>query len=180
VQHTRVVHCVCCALEQPAPPAARHIAHNAPRCVRCVDHDGTSLAEVARREADHAQLYRRALADAQDEIFFAHSERDVYADRTDAAYATRELLVRALSQIDAHHHYRGSRCSCGRRGCRVVEVLADPRVSRLVRSYDEEKRTLRELRIANPELWGDSWDDIDVTLVYPKPRKKAAGRHRAG
>lgn len=179
MQHARVIHCVCCALDQPAPPAARDTG-GAPHCVRCLDHGGESLADVARREADHAQLYRRSLSDAQDDILFAQGERDVYQDKIQAAYATRELLVRTLSRIDAHHHYRGTRCSCGKRRCRVVEVLSDPRVARLVRSYDEERRTLRELRDANPELWGDSWDYIDVTLVYPKPTKKAVGRHRAG
>jgi len=147
--------------------------------VRCLEHHGVTLADIARREADHVQLYRRALADAQDEIFFAQSERDVYGDRVQAAYAARDLLVRTLARVGAVHHSRGGRCSCGRRGCRVADVLAEPRVARLVRGYDEEQRVLRELRTANPELWGDSWDDIDVTLVYPTRKKKAAGRHRA-
>lgn len=178
MQHTRVIHCVCCTLDQPAAPAALD-AGDAPRCVRCLEHHGVTLADIARREADHVQLYRRALADAQDEIFFAQSERDVYGDRVQAAYAARDLLVRTLARVGAVHHSRGGRCSCGRRGCRVADVLAEPRVARLVRGYDEEQRVLRELRTANPELWGDSWDDIDVTLVYPTRKKKAAGRHRA-
>lgn len=174
---TRVLHCVCCALEQPAP---RNFADGGvPRCLRCLDHRGDTIADVARREADHAQLYRRALTDAQDDALLAQSERDYCRDKMQAAYETREMLVKVLADIDSAHHYRGNRCSCGKRGCRVVERLADPRVARLVRSYDEERRTLRELRNANPDLWAESWDYIDVTLVYPARARRTGGRHRA-
>jgi hypothetical protein len=144
-----------------------------------VDHRGDTIADVARREADHAQLYRRALTDAQDDALLAQSERDYCRDKMQAAYETRELLVKVLADIESAHHYRGNRCSCGKRGCRVVEQLADPRVARLVRTYDEERRTLRELRNANPDLWAESWDYIDVTLVYPARARRTGGRHRA-
>ena len=72
-----------------------------------------------------------------------------------------------LSQIEDLHHLRGKRCTCGRRGCRVATALADPRVARLIRMYDEVRRTLRELHAANPDRWIDKWDYIDVSLVYP-------------
>jgi hypothetical protein len=104
-------------------------------------------------------------------------------DRMKSAYESREMLVSVLSRIEDLHHPRGKGCACGKRRCRVVDVLSDPRVARLIRSYDEERRTLRELREANPELWADSWDYIDVTLVYPDqhgPRRAAErGRHRS-
>jgi hypothetical protein len=58
--------------------------------------------------------------------------------------------------------------------------LGDPRVARLVRTYDEVQRTLRELHDANPDRWIDKWDYIDVSLVYPEPRRHhSGGRHRA-
>lgn len=175
---TRVLHCACCALEQPAP--RDFVEGSAPRCLRCLDHHGATIADVARRESDHAQLYRRALIDAQDDVLLARSERDYCSDKMQAAYDTREMLVKVLADIESHHHPRGNRCSCGKRGCRVGELLADPRVARLIRSYDEERRTLRELRNANPDLWAESWDYIDVTMVYPaRARRSGTGRHRA-
>ena len=149
------------------------------RCVRCRSHDGDSLEAVARREGDHVELYKHALIEAQNDTVLAESERDVYRDQMQAAYGTREMLVKIMSEIDEIHHYRGSRCVCGKRTCKVVELLAEPRVARLVRSFDEERRTLRELRNANPELWAETWDCIDVTLVYPNQQRSTAGRHRA-
>jgi hypothetical protein len=177
VRGTRVIHCACCALEQPAPRS--FIEGDVPRCLRCVDHQGGAIADVARRESDHAQLYRRALIDTQDDVLLARSERDFCQDKMQTVYETRELLVKVLADIESLHHYRGNRCSCGKRGCRVMELVADPRVARLIRSYDEERRTLRELRNANPDLWAESWDYIDVTLVYPEQERRAGGRHRA-
>jgi hypothetical protein len=97
-----------------------------------------------------------------------------------SAYDSRETLVAVLSRIEDLHHPRGKGCSCGKRRCRVIDILSDPRIARLIRSYDEERRTLRELRDANPELWADSWDYIDVTLVYPEThRRPERGRHRS-
>lgn len=138
---------------------------------------------MAQREADHAQLYRRALTDAQDDILLANTERDWSREEMQSAFENRSVLIRALSAIEEEHHFRGGRCACGRRGCRTAESLSDPRVSRLLRSFDEEQRTLHELRVANPELWADPddelWDFVDVTLVYPKRERRTAGRHRA-
>jgi hypothetical protein len=152
-------------------------------CMRCEGHQGETLNMVARREADHVVMYRHALHDAQDDVLLARRERDHLRDRMKSAYGSREMLVSVLSRIEDLHHPRGKSCSCGKRRCRVVEVLADPRVARLIRSYDEERRTLRELREANPELWADSWDYIDVTLVYPDQhgarRPAERGRHRS-
>ncbi|HET6877528.1 MAG TPA: hypothetical protein VFH38_08370 [Jatrophihabitans sp.] len=151
------------------------------RCVRCRSHDGDSVEAVARRDGDHVELYKHALVEAQNDAVLAESERDVYRDQMQAAYGTREMLVKIMSEIDAVHHVRGNRCACGKRGCKVVRLLGDPRVARLIRGYDEEQRTLRELRNANPELWAETWDCIDVTLVYPQRQQQrpTAGRHRA-
>jgi hypothetical protein len=175
---TRVIHCTCCSLEQPAPRS--HADGGIPRCLRCADHDGSTLADLSRRESDHARLYRRALAEAQDDVLLAQTERDFCQDKMQAAYDTRELLVRVLGEVAGLHHRRGSRCSCGKRSCRVADLVGEARIARLIRSYDEEQRTLRELRNANPDLWADSWDSIDVTLVYPTAgRRSGGGRHRA-
>lgn len=176
---SRLIHCACCGLDQNAAADETDVRPWA-ICVRCATHRGDSVEEYARREADHATMCKHALVDAQDDTILARSERDHFRDRMKAAYSSRELLVKVLSRIDDEHHYRGKRCVCGARGCRVVQVLADPKVARLIRSYDEERRTLRELRNANPDAWTDRWDYIDVTLVYPKREHRGGvGRHRA-
>ena len=182
MRSTRVIHCACCGLEQ-------HALVDSVRplptlwCMRCEGHQGDTLTMVARREADHVALYRHALHDAQDDVLLARRERDHVRDRMKSAYDSREMLVGILSRIEDLHHPRGKGCSCGKRRCRVIDVLSYPRVSRLIRSYDEERRTLRELREANPDMWADSWDYIDVTLVYPEREQSRRpvdrGRHRS-
>lgn len=176
---TRVIHCACCGLEQNVSvDGAEYRAVMS--CGRCAPHRGDTTETFAMREADHAAMYRHALADAQDDTILAYGERDFYRDKMKVAYSSRELLVQVLSQIEHVHHHRGKRCACGKLNCRVVELLADPRVARLVRTYDEERRTLRELRNANPNAWTDKWDYIDESIVYPvRPRRNGGGRHRA-
>jgi hypothetical protein len=174
---TRIIHCACCGLDQNAAGIESSAWTS---CVRCASHRGDSIEAYARREADHAAMAKHALVDAQDDTVLARGERDYYRDKMKSAYDSRELLVQVLSQIDGVHHYRGKRCACGARGCRVVQMLADPKVARLIRTYDEERRTLRELRNANADAWTDKWDYIDVTLVYPNREQPGrAGRHRA-
>lgn len=125
-------------------------------------------------------MCHRALYDAQDEALLAQGERDHYRAKMQAAYASRETLVHSLSAIHHLHHVRGKRCSCGRRSCRIAALLAEPSVARLVRTYDEVHRAMRELRNANPDAWVDKWDYIDVSLVFPEPRRHSSrGRHRA-
>ena len=175
----RMIRCVCCGLHRPATgqggdPAVRRT------CVRCVAHNDDTLANLAARESDHAAMYSHALIDAQDEAILARGERDLYYDKMQAAYSSRELLVQVLSQIEDVHHLRGKRCVCGKRTCRVATAVSDPRVARLIRTYDEARRTLRELRNANPDRWTEKWDYIDVSLVYPQAQRHSGrGRHRA-
>jgi hypothetical protein len=176
VRGTQVIHCVCCGLDQHAP--VRRGERPPIVCLRCEDHRGHAAEQVAVRESEHAMLQQRALLDAQDDVLLARGERDFYHDRMTDAYTSRELLLGILARIDAMHHHRGDRCSCGRRGCHIASWIGDPRVINLIRHYDEEKRTLRELRNANPDKWADHWDYIDVSLVYPDPTGYG-GRHRA-
>jgi hypothetical protein len=184
MRSTRMIHCACCDLDQSAVVESARPVPNL-WCVRCEGHRGETLTMIARREADHVAMYRHALHDAQDDVLLAQRERDHLRDRMKTAYDSREMLVALLSRIEDLHHARGRGCSCGKRRCRVVDLLSDPRVARLIRSYDEERRTLRELREANPEMWADSWDYIDVTLVYPEGRgtdrddRLDRGRHRS-
>ena len=178
MHNTSGFRCKCCGLHQAssysADPAAVH------SCARCREHSDETLEDFAAREADHVAMYHHALIDAQDETLLAQGERDHYRAKMQAAYASRELLVQVLAQLEDQHHLRGKRCTCGRRGCRVATALADPRVARLVRTYDEARRTLVELRNANPDGWVEKWDYIDVSLVYPNtPRAAPRGRHRA-
>lgn len=168
--------CTCCGLHQASPMGSDGAAFH--RCVRCAEHADRTIDDLAARDADHAAMYQHALIDAQDETLLARSERDHYRTKMHAAYASREVLVQVLSQIDDLHRARGKRCSCGRRGCRIATLLGDPRVARLIRTYDEVRRTLRELREANPDRWVEKWDYIDVSLVYPRTRP-GRGRHRA-
>lgn len=169
--------CTCCGLHTTPFGAA---GASVKLCVRCRHHSGDTSESLAAREADHAAMYQRALFDAQDEALLAQGERDHYRVKMQAAYSSRELLVQVLSEIDHLHHRRGRRCSCGRRSCPISARLADPRVTRLVRRYDELQRTLRELHDANPDRWIDKWDYIDVSLVYPEARRHSTrGRHRA-
>jgi hypothetical protein len=159
---------------------AQHRDGHASVCVRCREHSDETIEDVASRETDHAAMYHRALFDAQDEALLAQGERDYFRDKMHVAYSSRELLVQVLSEIEHLHHPRGKRCSCGRRNCAILAQLGDPRVARLVRTYDEVQRTLRELHDANPDRWIDKWDYIDVSLVYPEPRRHhSGGRHRA-
>ncbi|HEY8302151.1 MAG TPA: hypothetical protein VIG48_09640 [Jatrophihabitans sp.] len=175
---TTAFRCRCCGLHQASTFGVDRAAFH--RCARCAQHADETLEDLAGRDADHAAMYQHALIDAQDETLLAQSERDHYRTKMQAAYSSREVLVDVLSRLDDLHHPRGKRCSCGRRGCRVVALLADPRVARLVRTYDEVRRTLRELRDANPDRWIDKWDYIDVSLVYPEARRPSnRGRHRA-
>jgi hypothetical protein len=179
VRGTRLIHCACCGLDQTVSVEHRDREQTI-WCIRCAGHRGETIEIVAVREAEHAAMFKRALLDAQDDTLLARGERDFFRDKMQTAYTSREELVRVLSRIDDVHHLRGSRCACGRRGCRVVRLLSDPRVIRLIRSYDEERRTLRELHNANPDAWADKWDYIDVSLVYPeRPRRSGPGRHRA-
>lgn len=170
--------CTCCGLHQAAQHGeARHAVR---LCFRCREHADDTGDDPAAREADHAAMYAHALFNAQDDTLLAQGERDHYRTKMQAAYASRELLVHVLSEIEHLHHARGKRCRCGKRGCKIAALLADPRVARLVRTYDEVQRTLRELHAANPDRWIDKWDYIDVSLVYPEPRRDARrGRHRA-
>ena len=170
--------CLCCGLHQTAQYGDDGVP--AAICIRCREHSDDTVERLAAREAEHAAMCRRALFDAQDEALLAQGERDHYRDKMQAAYSSRELLVKVLAEIDHLHHRRGRRCSCGRRSCSVEARLADPRVARLVRRYDEVQRTLRELHEANPDRWIDRWDYIDVSVVYPEPRRRSGrGRHRA-
>jgi hypothetical protein len=174
-----MIRCVCCGLHRPATTQGGDPAVGR-TCVRCVAHADDTLANLAARESDHAAMYSHALIDAQDEAILARGERDLYYDKMQAAYSSRELLVQVLSQIEDVHHLRGKRCVCGKRACRVAMAVSDPRVARLIRTYDEARRTLRELRNANPDRWTEKWDYIDVSLVYPQaPRHSGRGRHRA-
>ena len=165
--------CKCCGLHQ-ASTAAMDRAGVPPMCPMRPTFDET-IDDLAAREADHAAMYHHAMIDAQDEALLAQGERDHYHAKMQAAYSSREVLVQVLAQIDDLHHGAARRCSCGRRGCRVATLLADPRVSRLVRTYDEVRRTLRELRDANPDRWVEKWDYIDVSLVYPAAHRRRAG-----
>jgi hypothetical protein len=166
--------CPCCGLQQ-ASTVGGTAFH---RCARCAEHADTTIEELAARDAEHAAMYQHALIDAQDETLLAQRERDHYRTKMQAAYSSREVLVQVLSQIDDVHRAHGKRCSCGRRNCPVATLLADPRVARLISTYDEVRRTLRELRAANPDRWIEKWDYIDVSLVYPSTRS-GRGRHRA-
>lgn len=171
---TSQLRCRCCNLPHAVPYVDDRSAPAL--CARCREH----ADDIAAREADHAAMYHHALFDAQDEALLAQGERDHYRDKMHVAYSSRELLVSVLSDIDHLHHIRGKRCSCGRRGCPIAALLADPRVARLVRMYEEVQRTLRELHDANPDRWIDKWDYIDVSLVYPEQRRRSSGgRHRA-
>ena len=170
--------CRCCGLHQASTFGTDRAGFH--RCARCAEHADDTIEALAARDADHAAMYHHALIDAQDEALLAQGERDHYHTKMQAAYSSREVLVQVLAQIDDLHHVRGKRCSCGRRGCRVGALLADPRIARLIRMYDEVRRTLRELRDANPDRWVEKWDYIDVSLVYPPShRASTRGRHRA-
>jgi hypothetical protein len=169
--------CPCCSLQETVQYGDEHATLT--MCMRCREHDGDTIADLAAREIDHAAMYHRALLDAQDEALLAQGERDHYRVKMQAAYASRELLVEVLSEVAHQHHPRGKRCSCGKRRCPMLTRLADPRVARLVRTYDEAQRTMRELHAANPDRWVDKWDYIDVSLVYPEPAHSSRGRHRA-
>jgi hypothetical protein len=176
-QGTSTVRCPCCGLDHDVPADGDVEAVSI--CARCTSHRGEHVAIVAVREADHAALYKHAMIDAQDDVVLARAERDFYRHKMQAAYSTRQLLVEVLARIDQLHHRRGKRCVCGKPGCRVPAALEDPRVARLVRSYDEQQRTLRELQHANPQIWTEAWDFIDDALVYPKqPERGSVGRHR--
>lgn len=178
VHDTTGFRCTCCGLLQATRYDSDHLA--AKICYRCREHSDATVQDLAARETDHAAMYSHALFNAQDDILLAQGERDHYRVKMQSAYASRELLVQVLSQVDHLHHLRGKRCRCGRRGCKIATLLADPRVARLVRTYDELQRTLRELHEANPDRWIDKWDYIDVTLVYPERRRDSRrGRHRA-
>lgn len=170
--------CACCGLYQAAGYGDDR--HALDVCPRCREHSDETVELLAVSEADHADMYHRALFDAQDEALLAQGERDHYRAKMQAAYGSRETLVDVLAQIEHLHRLHGKRCSCGRRGCRIGALLADPRVAPLIRTYDEVRRTLRELREANPDRWIDQWDYIDVSLVYPATRRVSGrGRHRA-
>ncbi|GAB2477966.1 hypothetical protein [Jatrophihabitans fulvus] len=171
----RTCRCTCCELEldiaiDPERPFA------APVCARCWLHQDDDQV----RAGDHVAMYRHALDDARDATELAQGERDFYRERATTTAQSAESLVRVLGEIDHLHHLVGTRCSCGAWDCRVMELLSDPAVGRLIGTYDEQRHTLFELRRANPGAWSDEWDDIDVTLVYPPaPPRSTGGRHRA-
>lgn len=177
MHRTWLIRCRCCGLDQAAPPTED--GKSVSTCSRCTGHRSDSDAAVAVREADHAAMYKHAMINAQDDLVLACGERDFYRQKMQTAYNTRQLLVETLAQVDQVHHLRGRRCACGRPGCRIPALLGDPRIARLVRSFDEQQRTLRELRNANPELWAEAWDYIDDAIVYaPRGGRGTPGRHR--
>lgn len=146
-----------------------------PICARCFLHSDDEWL----RNLDHAAMYRHAMQDAIDDAELARGERTFYRDRANDHAKNGETLVSLLTELDDLHHLRGTRCCCGAVECRVMELLSDPGVARMIGTYDEQRHTLYELRRANPGAWAEEWDDIDVTLVYPQRSRGGAGRHRA-
>lgn len=169
----RTATCCCCQLDlEIAVDLDDPFA--APVCARCFMHQDDDHIRLV----DHVAMYRHAMDDARDATDLAQGERTFYRDRANDHAKNGESLVRILTQIDDLHHLRGTRCVCGIVECRVMELLSDPGVARMIGTYDEQRHTLYELRLANPGAWSEEWDDIDVTLVYPQ-RAGGAGRHRA-
>jgi hypothetical protein len=163
--------------ELGAPPLA---------CAQCAWHRHDTAEAAVRAEVEHVRMYRFALVDAQDAAVLAHDERDFYRDQLNQSYADAQLMTAALLLVDEQHHFRGDECSCGDARCTVVDVLADPKIARLIGTYDEHRHVLRELRAANPGDRAGVWADIDVTIVYPKTHRDEQltdeihiGRHRA-
>jgi hypothetical protein len=155
-------------------------------CAQCAWHRHDTAQAAINAEAEHVRMYRYALLDAQDAAGLAHDERDFYRERLHQSYAEAQLMTAALLIADEAHHFRGDECSCGDPRCTVVDVLADPKIGRLIGTYDEHRHVLRELRAANPGDRAGVWADIDVTLVYPKSERVdrptdeiRTGRHRA-
>ncbi|SHH10404.1 hypothetical protein SAMN05443575_3330 [Jatrophihabitans endophyticus] len=170
----RTSRCACCELELDIPVDVDR-PFDAPVCPRCRLHQDDDWVRLV----DHTAMLRHVVADARDEADLAHGERDFYRERATVNAKSGEALVRVLTEIDDLHHLRGTRCACGVVECRVMELLSDPAVARLIGTYDEQRHTLFELRRANPGAWAEEWDDIDVTLVYPQRARRAGGRHRA-
>lgn len=178
MNRTCAIRCSCCGLDQNVSVA---LGEKQPvlSCARCTAHHDDTVESVLDREADHAAMYRHAILDAQDAASLAHGERDFYRDQLKDAYGEREVLIQALLQFDELHHYRGAQCACGVPGCRIVELLSNPRIARVIGTYDEHRHTMRELRKANPGVSTGEWDDVDVTLVYPHGEYRVgSGRHR--
>jgi hypothetical protein len=174
VYRVRRCRCTCCELDLDIAIDADR-PFDKPICARCYLHQDDDWIRVH----DHASMYRHALADAVDETDLALGERDFYRDRATANAKSGEALVRVLTEIDDLHHDRGTRCSCGLSDCRVMDLVADPAVARMIGTYDEQRHTLYELRRANPGAWAEEWEDIDVTLVYPQRSQRPGGRHRS-
>ena len=179
----RTIRCSCCGLEQAvlSEPDARPLV-----CAQCAWHGSDSAQAAVQAETEHVRMFRFALLDAQDAADLAHDERDFYRDQLGDSYADNQVLTAALLLVDDRHHYRGDACSCGEPRCPVVDVLADPKIARLIGTYDEHRHVLRELRAANPGDGAGVWADVDVTLVYPKAERATqqtdeinVGRHRA-
>ena len=179
----RMIRCSCCGLDQVvlAGPDDRPVA-----CAQCAWHRNDNAEVALRTEAEHVRMLRLLLLDAQDAAGLAHDERDFYRDQLNQSYADLQLLTAALLLVDDRHHYRGDGCSCNEPQCAVADVLADPKIARLIGTYDEHRHVLRELRAANPGDPAGVWADIDVTLVYPRDERTGdttgeihVGRHRA-
>lgn len=170
----RTCRCACCQLDMDIAVDVER-PRGAPVCTRCRLHRDDEFVG----NQDHAAMYRLALAEAQDETSLIQGERDFYRERSVNTAKNAETLIGVLTRLDDLHHDRGARCSCGETSCPVLDVLAEPAVSRLIGTYDEHQQTLYELRRANPDAWSHEWDYIDVTLVYPPRSDDSAGRHRA-
>jgi hypothetical protein len=177
----RTIRCSCCALDQAV---FTDVDAGPVVCAQCAWHRNDSPHAAILAETEHVRMIRLALLDAQDTADLARGERDFYRDQLNQSYADLQLLTAALLLVDERHHYRGEECSCGDPRCSVVEVLADPKIARLIGTYDEHRHVLRELRAANPGDAAGVWADIDVTLVYPRgdaaiTEPVGIGRHRA-
>lgn len=174
VYRVRTSRCRCCDLDLDIQVDLDN-PFAAPICTRCYMHQDDEWIRLV----DHTAMYRHAMEDARDSAELAAGERTFYRDRANDHAKSGESLVRILTELDDLHHLRGTRCCCGLVDCRVMELLSDPGVARMIGTYDEERHTLFELRRANPGAWSEAWDDIDVTLVYPQRENRGGGRHRA-
>lgn len=168
---TRRIHCQCCDLDHDLRVEDTFFGA-IERCPACQRHMGADDATKIRRGTEHVAMYREALIEAENDADRAYRKAEDNWQRMKSAYRTREMVVRALWEISERHHLTPKGCKCGRRDCKVGDILDRRGVERLVTEYDAKQERLWHARHDDDDVWVEEWDELDPVIDDGAPARR--------
>lgn len=182
----RRIHCDCCDLDQKVRVDDAYYGP-IPVCTDCQRHRGADAETLIRRGEEHVTMYRELLLEAETDADNAYRKAERNWERMKSAYRTREAVVRALWQIGNIHELRPNGCKCGKRDCKIANVLARRTVNGLIDRYDREQERLERALREDEDRWLSEWDKIDPETgedddygVYPRHDNRQSDGREAG